>query len=99
MRSPDALGVFLFVVCLVREGSPLQVTGSSQQDSECAACNVIAGELQHQTGGVPMYSELKRMEVLETVCGNLEDYMGSAQDGKTRFKKPKRGKDGKPVGL
>ena len=71
--------------------------GTSQQDSECAACNVMASELQRQTSGTPIHSEMQRMEVLESLCGRLDDYIGSAADGKAKFAKPKIGQDGKPV--
>ena len=50
---------------LVCTGSSLQITGASQEDAECAACNLIANELQTQTSGSAIYSELRRMEVME----------------------------------
>ena len=58
----------------------------------------MATELERQTGrGVPIYSEARRMELLEGLCSALGEHVGSVQSGNAKFEIPAKGKDGKPV--
>lgn len=82
---------------LTRPAFSLEISGASRSESECAACNLIAQKLQDETQGSPIFSEMRRDEVIEGMCKGVGDYVGTAKDGLVKYTKPRTGKDGKPV--
>jgi hypothetical protein len=90
--------VAVAVICLAAsQSSGLEVSGASKAESECAACNLIVRNLEAATSGSPIFSELRKDEVIEGMCEGIGDYVGTAKDGVVEYTKPKVGKDGNPV--